>query len=109
MLRQEGQRISRHYYDLHQLVGSEVGQAALVDLDLARDCVRHARMFFGRPDYDLASAEPGSFALVPVEGMTDALRQDYANTAAMIFGKPPAFDAILDSMQRLEAAANKTT
>lgn len=106
VLRQEGQRISRHYYDLHQLVGSELGQAALVDLDLARDCVRHARMFFDRPDYDLASAEPGSFALAPVEGMTAALRRDYANTAGMIFGEPPGFDAILDSMQRLEAAAN---
>ena len=106
VLRQEGQRISRHYYDLHQLVGSQLGQAALGDLDLARDCVRHARMFFDRPDYDLASAEPGSFALAPVEGMTDALRRDYASTAGMIFGEPPAFDAILDSIKQLEAAAN---
>ncbi|MEH3117054.1 MAG: nucleotidyl transferase AbiEii/AbiGii toxin family protein [Methylorubrum populi] len=106
VLRQEGQRISRHYYDLHQLLGSEVGRAALADLDLAQDCVRHARMFFDRPDYDLASAQPGSFALAPVEGMTDALRRDYANTAGMIFGEPPAFDAILDSVRQLEAAAN---
>ena len=109
VLRQEGQRISRHYYDLHQLIGSTVRQAALADVDLARDCVRHARMFFDRPDFDLASAEPGSFALAPVEGMTDALRRDYANTAAMIFGEPPPFDAILDSMQRLEEATNGRT
>ena len=106
VLRQEGQRISRHYYDLHQLVGSELGRAALKDLDLARDCVRHARIFFDRPDYDLASAVPGSFALAPVAGMTDALRRDYANTTGMIFGEPPTFDAILDSVRRLEAAAN---
>ncbi|SFH92467.1 nucleotidyl transferase AbiEii/AbiGii toxin family protein [Methylobacterium brachiatum] len=105
-LRQEGQRISRHYYDLHQLVRSEMGQAALSDVELAGDCVRHARMFFDRPDYDLASAQPGSFALAPVAGMTDALRRDYVNTAGMIFGEPPTFDAILDSMRQLEAAAN---
>lgn len=62
-LRQEGQRVSRHYYDLHCLLGSETGKAALGDLDLGADCVRHARMFFDRPDYDLASAVPGSFAI----------------------------------------------
>jgi hypothetical protein len=38
--------------------------------------------------------------------MVDALRRDYANTAAMIFGEPPSFDAILESLVRLEAAAN---
>jgi len=106
VLRQEGQRISRHYYDLHQLLASEVGKAALGDTDLACDCVRHARMFFARPDFDLGSAEPGTFAIAPVDGMVDALRRDYANTAAMIFGQPPSFDAILESMRQLEAAAN---
>ena len=42
VLRQEGQRVSRHYYDLHCLLGSEVGKAALADRDLGADCVRHA-------------------------------------------------------------------
>lgn len=107
VLRQEGQRVSRHYYDLHQLLASDVGKDAIGDLDLARDCARHARMFFDRPDFDLASAQPGTFAIAPVEGMVDALRRDYANTAAMIFGEPPSFDVILESMVRLEAAANR--
>ena len=40
-------------------------------------------MFFDSPDFDLASAEPGSFALMPVYGMIDALRRDYANTVGM--------------------------
>ncbi|RWD59503.1 MAG: nucleotidyl transferase AbiEii/AbiGii toxin family protein, partial [Mesorhizobium sp.] len=72
-LRQEGQRVSRHYYDLHCLLGSETGKAALGDLDLGADCVRHARMFFDRPDYDLPSAVPGSFAIAPAPKMVDAL------------------------------------
>lgn len=45
-----------------------------------------------RPDYDLASAVPGSFAIEPVPGMVDALARDYANTTAMIFGAAPSFD-----------------
>ena len=58
ILRHEGQRVSRHYYDLHCLLGSAVGNTALEDTDLGTDCVRHARMFFDRPDYDLASGRP---------------------------------------------------
>lgn len=107
VLRQEGQRISRHYYDLHCLMGADIGRAALVDRGLAQDCVAHARMFFDRPDYDLASAERGSFAIEPVDSMIDALRRDYENTTAMIFGAAPSFEEILTSVQTLHAAVNE--
>jgi Nucleotidyl transferase AbiEii toxin, Type IV TA system len=107
-LRQEGQRISRHYYDLHSLMGTDVGQAALKDWELAADCMAHARMFFDRPDFDLASAKSGSFAIIPGEAMIDALRRDYTNTSAMIFGEAPTFDDILASIQKLDSAANQT-
>lgn len=53
---------------------------------MGADCVRHARMFFDRPDYDLASATPGSFAIAPIGGMVEALSRDYANTTAMNLG-----------------------
>lgn len=105
-LRQEGQRVSRHYYDLHCLMQSETGKAALADLELGADCVRHARMFFDRPDYDLASAVTGSFAIEPAPKMVDALARDYANTTAMIFGAPPSFDDILASARQIERELN---
>lgn len=105
-LRQEGQRVSRHFYDLHCLFGSDVGKQALADGALGEDCVRHARMFFNRPDYDLASAVAGSFALAPAAAMTDALERDYANTTAMIFGDAPRFQDILKSITEIERIAN---
>ncbi|WP_292557661.1 hypothetical protein [Mesorhizobium sp.] len=91
---------------MHCLLGSETGKAALGDLDLGADCVRHARMFFDLPDYDLASAVPGSFAIAPAPKMVDALTRDYANTAAMIFGTPPSFDDILESARQIEQDIN---
>lgn len=106
VLRQEGQRVSRHYYDLHCLLGSEVGKAALANPGLGADCVRHARMFFDRPDYDLASAVPGSFAIAPTGEMIEALSRDYANTTAMIFGAAPDFAEILASVREVERIAN---
>jgi hypothetical protein len=108
-LRQEGQRVSRHFYDLHCLFNSDVGKRALVDRALGKDCVRHARMFFDRPDYDLASAFTGSFALVPTTAMVEALERDYANTTAMIFGEAPGFDDVLTSIAEIERIANRIT
>ena len=106
VLRQEGMRVSRHYYDLHCLLGSEVGKAALEDRDLGADCVRHARVFFDRPDYDLATAVPGTFAIAPGSAMADALARDYANTRAMIFGEAPGFEEVLASAGKIERIVN---
>lgn len=105
-LRQEGQRISRHYYDLHCLLHSEIGPATLANLALGVECVRHARLFFDRPDYDLASATPGTFALAPHADMTVALARDYRDMVGMIFGTPPAFEEVLASIAAIEGAIN---
>ena len=107
VLRQEGQRVSRHYYDLHCLLNSDVvGKAAPADGALGTDCVRHARMFFDRPDLDLASAVPGTFAVAPSDKMADALRTDYAKTTAMVFGRAPTFDEIMASATKIEEILN---
>lgn len=66
------QRISRHYYDVYRLLAAAIGEEAIADQAMGADCVRHARMFFNRPDFDLASAVRGSFALVPHDGMVQS-------------------------------------
>lgn len=38
--------------------------------------------------------------------MVDQLRADYRAMSGMIFGAPPAFDAILDSIAAVEAQLN---
>ncbi|RXH32417.1 hypothetical protein XH84_14640 [Bradyrhizobium nanningense] len=105
-LRGGGQRVSRHYYDLHQLAAAPVGAAAVADTALGADCVAHARMFFNRPDFELESAAHGSFALVPHDEMIDKLRVDYRAMQGMIFGDPPPFEAVLDSIKLLENRLN---
>lgn len=105
-LRGGGQRISRHYYDLHRLMDSQVGQRALADPALGADCVAHARMFFDRPDYDLASATPPTFALAPHDGMEGALARDYVAMTGMVFGEAPPFEIVMASIATLEAKLN---
>jgi hypothetical protein len=104
-LRQEG-RVTRHYYDVHRLLGADVGRAAVANPVLAAECVRHARMFFDRPDLDLAQAAPGTYALAPSPAMRERLARDYENMAAMIFGPIPAFDDVMRSVSELERQLN---
>jgi hypothetical protein len=87
--------VSRNYYDLHQLLPTPTGTSAIKDPELGADCVAHARMFFNRPDFDLASAAPGSFALASHDEMIEQLRIDYRAMTDMIYGNPPAFEAAL--------------
>ncbi|GGI27384.1 MULTISPECIES: nucleotidyl transferase AbiEii/AbiGii toxin family protein [Bradyrhizobium] len=85
-LYKDGQRLSRHYYDIFRLLTSEHGEAALKDLELAESCVRHARLYFNRKPLDLDQATPGTFGIVPVDGMLEPLKADYQKMAGMIFG-----------------------
>ncbi|WP_213804945.1 nucleotidyl transferase AbiEii/AbiGii toxin family protein [Granulicella sp. dw_53] len=102
-----GQRVSRHYYDVYRLLAADIGRRASGDMAMAEDCVRHARMFFSRPDLDLASAIAGSFALMPHDGMLDALRQDYEAMSGMVFGKIPNVDEVLAGIEELEQRINR--
>jgi len=63
-------------------------------------------MFFNRPDFDLGSAHPPTFALCPEGGMFDDLRQDYRAMSVMIFGESPSFDAIIEEVADLERTLN---
>ena len=107
-LRGGGQRVSRHYYDVYQLLMAGTGEAALADPELGRDCVRHARMFFNSPDLGLQTAIPGTFALMPAAPMIADLRRDYAAMSGMIFGDVPPIYAVLENIAQLEARLNNT-
>lgn len=101
-----GNRLTRHYYDMHQLLNSSVGPEAIDDLELGADCVAHGAMFFGRKDYNLHLATPGTFSLVPAKGMIEDLKEDYAKMAGMIFGEVPTFEAVMESVAELEERLN---
>lgn len=105
-LRHGGQRVSRHYYDVHQLEQAPLAAAWEADHALATDCARHARLFFGSSDLGLDAAQPGTLTLAPGPAMREALRRDYAAMTGMVFGEVPALEAVLDSVAQLEQRVN---
>lgn len=106
VLRHGGQRVSRHYYDLHQLLRHERAPQWLENRVLAADCATHARLFFGSTDLGLTTAMHGSFTLTPSPAMREALKTDYIAMAGMIFGDVPSLYAILETVAKAEHHMN---
>jgi hypothetical protein len=107
VLRGQGQRVSRHYYDVHRIFQSELGVRAVGDRELGADCVAHARMFFSSPDLGLDRAVSGTFSLSATDAMFGELRRDYARMTGMIIGTPPEFDEVMASVAAVESEINR--
>jgi hypothetical protein len=105
-LRHGGQRVSRHYYDVHQLMQASASPEWQADQALAMDCAHHARLFFGSADLGLDIAHPGTLTLVPSTAMHEALSKDYEAMAGMVFGEVPELEAVLASVEQFEQTIN---
>jgi hypothetical protein len=78
-LYKDGQRLSRHYYDVFRLLTSEHGNAALADLKLAESCAKHARLYpFYTPSYPIfrSTCNPPVFSLLRTASFTDDAPKD---------------------------------
>lgn len=98
-LRNDGNRVSRHYYDLHMLLNNAVGQNAIKDINLGKECAQHASVFFYDKDSQQKLAAEGNFLIYPSDEMIPVLRRDYGQMSMMIFGSTPSFDEILETIQ----------
>jgi len=100
-------RYSRHYYDVHQIWShGDYGAKTASMRELAEASRQHKELMFRAPDHRYDRAVPGSYRLVPTEDMRKKLASDYQRMSAMIFGKPPAFDDVMSSIEALETFLN---
>lgn len=102
------ERISRHYYDLHELAKSKIAEGAVGQLELLDHVVEHKKIFFSRASDDYDEARRGHLHLVPVPDRLPALRNDYQKMQndRMFFGAVPSLEDILESLTKLEATIN---
>ncbi|MEN5166733.1 nucleotidyl transferase AbiEii/AbiGii toxin family protein [Achromobacter kerstersii] len=105
-LRQGGQRVSRHYYDVYRLLHHPEAAAWQDNRSLAQDCAQHARLFFGGTDLGLDTAAHNTFTLAPSATMRDALIRDYEAMGGMIFGPLPEVNDVLQAVADLERRLN---
>ena len=99
-------RMSRHYYDMAQLIGHEAKGRAVDSLGLLEQVAHHKSVFFKAAWANYADAKPGSLRLMPNAELAVALRRDYTGMREMIIGDAPGFDDILGAIEAFEAEIN---
>jgi hypothetical protein len=99
-------RHSRHYYDLALLAQSDAKGRALGNLKLLHDVIAFKQRFYRSPKAQYEKAIPGSFRLIPDVSLLPVVNEDYKKTKEMIFGTPPTFDSILQTLKTLEGEIN---
>jgi nucleotidyltransferase AbiEii toxin of type IV toxin-antitoxin system len=100
-------RLSRHYYDVHQMSEHPSGRRAMHDSNLLARVVRYKRMYFKSGWASYETAVPGTLRLVPPKHRLADLKTDYRQMQPMFTEPPPSFDQILDHLSGLEESINR--
>ncbi len=99
-------RMSRHYYDMPQLIEHETKDRALQNLNLLTQVAHHKSVFFKSAKANYEDAKPGSLRLMPNKELTTVLRHDYTGMQEMIIRDVPTFDEILRTIETFETSLN---
>lgn len=109
----EGDRYSRHWYDLDRLARAGIAEAAIRDRSLAEEVAQHKKDFWGATDADgqpinYAQVINGELQLVPTAASREALEADYRamTDSGMLRGEIPSFLELLERIALLEQQCN---
>ncbi len=97
-------RRSRHIYDLHIMMKNGIAEKAIKDDELWEIIHHHRSTLTSMNGVDYTPDIRDRIQLVPPEESVESWRADYDEMiGAMIYGNPPTFDELLESMQILES------
>jgi len=100
-------RMSRHYYDVGEMIGTAIYTKAIQNIDLLIKVAEHKTLFFkdSKAHYDLA--KPGTLRLVPRDEHLVQLNDDYRQMQEMFFENPPPFESVLKKLKKAEEEINR--
>ena len=100
-------RLSRHFYDLAQMLARGVGERALADLALYDRVMRHRAAFFAN-DWmgDYSAMRTGPLILKPSDDRHAEWERDYVQMNAMFFREPPNFGDVIAAVDAFAAKLN---
>jgi len=101
-----GDRLSRHYYDLHLLIKDGIANKAVSNLALLSDVIDHKKKYFRAGWAQYETAIPGTLSIVPNPYLQEVLEKDYAQMQHMLFGDKPEFQTIIESLKGFEETVN---
>lgn len=102
------ERMSRHLYDVFNLMQTKIADDALADDSLYDSVIEHRRKFIGLKGFDYDSLRKKTLKIVPEGEIRAKWETDYKNTATnMIMGEAPSFENIMIDLESLNNLINK--
>ena len=96
------ERMSRHMYDICQILETPVAEQALAEKELYLSVVEHRRTFIGLRGFDYSTLLPRTLDIIPPDSIIDSWRQDYKRMQeTMIYGDSPSFNKMIETLKGL--------
>lgn len=88
--------MSRHLYDLGNIMKTTFSKEALNDLRLHDYLIRHRKYYYRISWVDYESLKPATISFIPPDDLLDVYRQDYERMQEqMIYGENLSFDELI--------------
>jgi len=107
-LKEDADRISRHWYDISMLSNHQIGKNAANNRELLNEVIKVKKTFYdsGFAKYD--DCLNGNFRLIPNEDYLKLLEIDFIKMLSnkMFYGEQPNFTRIISEIKELENSIN---
>lgn len=107
-LKDDADRISRHWYDIAMLANHDIGNQALTNRELLNEVIKIKKTFYdsGFAKYD--NCLNGNLRLIPNDDYLKLLKDDFNKMLSnkMFYGEQPNFDSIVSDLKILELKLN---
>lgn len=101
-------RMSRHLYDICQIMDTPIAERALNDKDLYLSVMEHRRVFIGLRGFDYSTLLPQTLNIIPPAEIMEKWRQDYREMQnSMIYGDSPSYDDLMSKLRSLNEEINR--
>jgi predicted nucleotidyltransferase component of viral defense system len=102
------ERMSRHLYDLAQIMNTKVADEALTNKDLYNSVVEQRRIFVGLKGFDYATLATKTINIIPPDSIIDRWKTDYEiMQGTMIYGNSLSFNKLIDKIKQLNEKINR--
>lgn len=96
------ERMSRHLYDISQIMDTPIAKRALKDKALYDSIIAHRKKFIGLKGFDYTTLSPQTLQIVPPTEVIDLWRKDYeVMQETMIYGDSLPFEKLIEKIQLL--------
>ena len=92
-------RMSRHFYDIGQILNSEYGQAALKNIELFKSIIAHRKVLTPMKTTNYENLTLQNLNIIPPNDILEKYKSDYKEMQnSMIHGESPDFGVLLDEI-----------